>query len=284
MDLTDAKPGDLIAFQIEAGEGFISPNEGKWGVLKVLCRNEAGEAVISVLQGVHAVRPVPADVRGVPVLVERRFGKLKGPLIFEVDGDWSRPLPSALTIGCETGFRDEENAALSGLKDGSGRRRTGGLGLASTTLDHEDRALHDRAAWLAEVEALRQKVFERAASVAKRQKERLESLTLAQLRSEPLLPDWDDRLEFLPSEFVKATRNHTQVLLSDLADLGAKPRRPAVRKLLRGFIEGLNALDKDARRVIETEEREELWQLIEDICWATRQQPLLEELDAWREW
>lgn len=284
MDLRTAKPGELVAFQIACSDGFTSSNVGKWGVLKVLGHDGAGHAIVSVLEGLYVACPTVEDVAEAPLLFEERFEPKDTPTILEIDPGFDGHLPSATGIGRQDGFRPEETEYLSGVQTGGGRRRLVGVHFPAFVLDHENRAKHDREAWLAEIEAMREQAAARAAAIEKRQKERLNGLTLAHLQAEILLSDWDERAEFLPAAFVEDVRMHAQCLLADLAALGEKPRRPTCRNLLRRFVEQLNTLDTQAGHVIETDEREELWQLVEEICWAIKQRPLLEEVDAWRDW
>jgi len=285
MDLTALNPGDLIAFQIAPREGARSSNSGKWGVVKVLFCGADNTPVVSLLEGIFDVCPSPSQVSGAQVLQETRFGadEVSGmglPMIFAVIKDFYYPTPHIVGIGQALEFQKIEDEAQSALAAGGYARRCAGLGEASLALDDEHRAKHDAIAWWADVEAARV----RAKDADKRQAARLKGLTLEKLQARVALADWDDRGEFLPQEFVLVLRKRVRALLADLDALGDKPRRPKARKLLREFVEDVNGLDEGAGGVIETDEREELWQLIEEICWAIKQKPLLDEVDEWRAW
>lgn len=69
-----------------------------------------------------------------------------------------------------------------------------------------------------------------------------------------------------------------------LRDLGPKPRRPQVRVILKQTIQWFNDADAQAGGVIETEEREDIWVVLEEMAHVARQSVLMDEIDQWREW
>jgi len=57
-----------------------------------------------------------------------------------------------------------------------------------------------------------------------------------------------------------------------------------VRKLLRECVEWFNKADEQAGGVIETEEREDICVVLEEMAYAARQESLVDEINNWRTW
>jgi hypothetical protein len=57
-----------------------------------------------------------------------------------------------------------------------------------------------------------------------------------------------------------------------------------VRAILRKCVEWFNEADKIAGGVIETEEREDICAILEEMAFVARQKSLVEEVDSWRDW
>jgi len=66
--------------------------------------------------------------------------------------------------------------------------------------------------------------------------------------------------------------------------LGLKPRRPQVRAILKSCVEWFNAKDLEFGNVIETEEREDICAVLEELAFVARQGALVSEIDDWRDW
>lgn len=69
-----------------------------------------------------------------------------------------------------------------------------------------------------------------------------------------------------------------------LSALGPRPRKGAVRTVLRTCVEWFNEADERAGGFIETEEREEIFMALEEIAVVARQKGLVYEIDIWRNW
>ena len=69
-----------------------------------------------------------------------------------------------------------------------------------------------------------------------------------------------------------------------LQELGPKPKKTNVRKVLRTLVEWFNRADEEAGGVIETEEREDICAALEEIAFVARQESLANEIDEWRTW
>jgi hypothetical protein len=54
--------------------------------------------------------------------------------------------------------------------------------------------------------------------------------------------------------------------------------------VLRACVEWFNAKDREYGGVIETEEREDISALLEEIAFVARQRSLADEIESWRTW
>lgn len=67
------------------------------------------------------------------------------------------------------------------------------------------------------------------------------------------------------------------------AALGPKPRKAAARAELKKLVTWFNKADADAGWVIETEEREDVFRVVEEIAFVARHRGLVMEANDWRE-
>lgn len=193
-------------------------------------------------------------------------------------------LKSAVVIGNEYIPRLAEVKAFAKLKMTGSVGRWGAISAIVTALDHEDRALHDREKWLLEDLAHLEQQNEKAAIEQQRVVERLSRIKLDMLRKERLFPEWDKRSDPVFQKFATRVRSEADHLLESCSKLGLRPKRPEVRRLLLQFIDWLNDFDECSENMIETDERDDLMQFLEEVCWAIEQKALLEELDEHRHW
>lgn len=57
-----------------------------------------------------------------------------------------------------------------------------------------------------------------------------------------------------------------------------------MRAVLKRCVEWFNEADEEFDGVIETEEREDIFGVLEEIAYVARQKSLVEEIDHWRNW
>ena len=88
----------------------------------------------------------------------------------------------------------------------------------------------------------------------------------------------------LPEEFIREARNVVHDTCRALRALGSKPRKPDVRRLLRECVEWFNNADQQAGGVIETEEREDICAVLEEMAYVARQKSFADEIEDWRDW
>lgn len=290
MTVDFVEVGDLIAFQIGEIEGFSAPNRDLWGVLKVLHLGAESSLSVSVLDALFKSCPTPLQTRFLKVLLPKRFKNMCSgsrslkPLIFTTPIDGKIDLKSAKIIGREFFLRSAEQKALQEIGPRGNANIISNIDDAAISLDHEDRAVHDAVRWSKEIEEYSARQEETRRKIEERQRTRLKGISLDILRNEILFENWDARVRIVPQKFTTFVRNISQTLLKDLASLGPKPRRPVARKLLESYTNSLNKIDGKFGYYIETEEREDLMQFLEDVCWAIKQKPLVVEIENWRNW
>ena len=139
---------------------------------------------------------------------------------------------------------------------------------------------HDRAAVLREdarEKAARDKIDAQAAFDRKRH---LSRVTLSEIAERSLFPSWTD---YTPK---RDTRDLEKIIKNFIRNL-SKPAKPLERKFvadqLKVVVQKINELDSE-RQFIETVEREDLFDLFEEILHAGKHPDLLDIVDETRDW
>jgi hypothetical protein len=139
---------------------------------------------------------------------------------------------------------------------------------------------HDREALLREDEqekAAKEKEYAKAAST---REDYLSKVTLPQLLSKKLFPTWNGYQK--PND-TKAVEQIVKSFLQTLADIRGPLTRDLVTQELKSCIEKLNTFDQK-RHMIETVEREDLFDVFEEILHAAKQPDLLAVVEDVRDW
>ena len=139
---------------------------------------------------------------------------------------------------------------------------------------------HDREALLRadkQEKAAKEKQYAKAAAA---REDYLAKITLPQLLSKRLFPNWN---RYQKPNDTKAVEQTVKSFIQTLAET----RRPLTRKFvaqeLKGCIEKMNTLDQE-RNMIETVEREDLFDIFEEILHAVKQPDLLTVVEDTRDW
>ncbi|MEC8579249.1 MAG: hypothetical protein VXZ18_00745 [Pseudomonadota bacterium] len=292
MNERDLRVGDLIAFQIGENPDFSAPNKDSWGVVKILDLGDQKDwsFSLSVKSGLWTKKPTKWQAFRTRLLVEKRVKKLGTSglkpevLIFTMPVDFAMNLQEAEVIGREFWLTCSERKALRKIRRDGFFYTIAAIDLAPLSIDHEHRAKFDEERWKSESKAYSEKQQSIRRERKQREQQRLKKVTISALIEETQFEDWGNRTQIVPPEFTLGVRKRSRKLLSDLEALGAKPRRKDVRALLKAYISWLNEFDGSFGYSIETGEREDLIVFVEELCWATKQKPLVAEADAWREW
>ena len=143
---------------------------------------------------------------------------------------------------------------------------------------------NDREVFVKEYELKNAKTNARRAAQEERDRNRLSKLTWEQLLSETPFQRWSPSPPFPPEEFANAARGVIRDACIALQALGPKPRRAEVRAILKHTVEWFNNADEKAGGVIETEEREDICAVLEEMAHVACQKALVDAIDEWREW
>lgn len=284
MNTLPHPPGTLLTFPTVSFSRVAPRPTGRWGTILVL-RHEDSQvygrgSIVSILDRVTTTRPQVADVDGAGVM----------SLAPRLDMDGMRALTFMLLL--EEADRQEWPALhvvgerpLTATEAG---RAWNGMVPATALSFHVEmswRAVHDPAGLERDLEEIRREGAEREAEIERRQRERLRGITLEQLLGETLLPEWEERAEYIPADFLEALRVRAREMLLALQSLGPKPRRPLVRAEMKAFVDWVNIANNASDAYpVETMEREELHAFLEEVAWAAKQRPLVDEIEDWRDW
>lgn len=117
-----------------------------------------------------------------------------------------------------------------------------------------------------------------------RYRQRLKGLTWEQLLSETPFKNWENSPPYPDAEFTARARAKIHETCEALRNLGPKPKKVAVRAVLKACVEWFNQADDQAGGPIETEEREDICEVLEEMAFVARQKTLVNEIDDWRTW
>src|ERR1700730_14229383 len=106
----------------------------------------------------------------------------------------------------------------------------------------------------------------RRAAEHERRNERLKTLTWETLLSEQLFSRWNEHPPFPPTAFVAAARERVLSAIRELRALGQRPKKGQVRAALKALVEWFNEKDAEFGEVIETEEREDIYRVLEELA------------------
>ena len=281
--LTEA--GQVYSFQTRPYTEFSPTATGRFAAIKILGINE-NYVGVAVLDGIWSNPPTFTEVRTTSIINEHRFDHMGRPAVFGVMCDWWKPmsdLDEFRFMGTQPVSRTERSFfdAIVGRAPGS---RTSGLFYADHAAEGEWRWSNDWEAVVIEVEKRNTKYAAERAAKEDRYRTRLSKLTWEQLQSETPFERWSTSPPYPPEEFCNAARAVIRRACDALKELGPKPRRSDVRVVLKKTVIWFNEADEKAGGVIETEEREDICAVLEEIAYVARQRVLVNEIDEWREW
>jgi C4-dicarboxylate-specific signal transduction histidine kinase len=124
----------------------------------------------------------------------------------------------------------------------------------------------------------------RLAAERERYNKRLKTLTWEQLLNEQRFSRWNVHPPFPPPAFVAAARDRIHSTILELQALGPKPTKAQVRAKLKACVEWFNVKDVEFGQVIETEEREDICEVLGELAFVARHRSLVNEIDDWRTW
>jgi hypothetical protein len=277
--------GHIYAFRTRPFCTFSPQETGRYAAIKVLGVSDL-LVVVAILDGIWQSRPSLAQAERAGLLTEHRFahtGRLAVFGAYRKTWDIAEAFtePRFLGHGRLTG---EERARAASILRGDLGTSTAWLTFANHAPEGEWRWTHDREALLEEVTLRDAKSAREQAEKEARYNERLKGLTLETLLGETPFARWSPSPPFPPEDFTKDARAAIHAACRDIQALGDKPRKADVRKVLKRTMEWFNAADEAAGNVIETEEREDIMAVLEEIAHAAKHKALVPEIDDWRDW
>jgi hypothetical protein len=270
--------GSIYSFRTAPIWEFSPPITGRYAALKVLGRKE-DHIVIAVLSSIWRSPPSLDDVRACDILRQHRFFHTGRLAVFGVNAEWwtTTDLDEMKPLGTLP-LSAEELHLVSTISVFSTMRN------ANSDAEGEWRWANDRDALVVEEQRVRSQEAARRAAREERYRNRLRSLTWDQLLNETPFERWSPSPPFPPEAFTRAAREAVHNTCRAIRALGDKPRKPDVRRLLRECVEWFNTADAQAGHVIETEEREDICAVLEEMAYVARQKSLADEIDNWRAW
>lgn len=292
------KAGEIYSFKTSPYYKYGTQDTKRYACLKILAPENTTvqpyDSLVDyvVLESVFSAPPKLDEVRGLGALIQKRFmfGQLtafqrmsKNPpknfATCSARSDWEPDLLEFVLVGFLP-LTDEEKEL--------GKKNTSysAWNFASVNAEGEWRWQHDKEKLLTE-HALHKQEIERRKQVEKERFEnRLSKLTWDKLLAEDWFERWKESPPFPPQPFKDELRQRIHLSISELQSLGEKYPRAKVRRILNSLVNDITALDKKFDFVIETEEREDIYNVFDDITFLTKQRVLMEEIPDWHhlEW
>lgn len=283
---SDALPtaGSIFSFRTSPFSDFAPPETGRYAAFKILAADDS-IIVLAVLDGIWDAPPTLGQTDRLPILCEHRFACTGRPAVFGVQAAWWVPA-NLLDLRLVGSVRvDGEEAKLA---DVITNHRVGArhatLHAASYCAEGEWRWAHDREAVAEENEKRDAHNAAVRAAQDDRYRNRLSKLTWDQLLLETPFERWSPSPPFPPVEFTKAARKAIHDACQSLKAMGPKRRKAEVRAVLKACVIWFNDADEKAGGVIETEEREDICAVLEEMAFVARQKSLVDEIEQWRSW
>ncbi|KAB7615407.1 hypothetical protein F9L33_01175 [Amylibacter sp. SFDW26] len=290
----DFKNGDIYSFKTSPINKFSDNDTGRYACLKVLtpviCLGTAKPDLIGfvVLDKIFNHNPTLSDIQDAKPLVRKSFGNSqktafermskKEPkpkyAVHSTDKAWECTLLDFSYLGNISTTAEEENMR----KD---LRSFGAWQLATTDAEVEWRWNNDKDVLLHEYDLLRAERVRKEALEKERYETRLKHLTWEKAQNFTYFKRWTKSPPFPPPAFTIELSTIIKSTMIDIQTLGDKPSRPKVRKHLKRMITEITSLDSQYNGVIETEEREDIYEAIYDITHLSKQTVLIDEVSGW---
>ena len=281
----EPKPGQIYSFRTTPFSEFAPPTTGRYAAFKIIGADEKN-VVIAVLDGIWPVAPTPNDVRATSIIEEHRFAHTGRLATFGTNREWWNPeevLEELRYVGFQALSSSERSYAnaIARFEPGTSFAT---IRHANYAAEGEWRWLNDRDAFVKEAEQKEAKNEAERKAKEERYRTRLSKLTWEQLLAETPFARWTPSPPFPPENFTKAARTVIREACLSLRALGPKPRKADVRAILKKTVQWFNEEDVKGGGPIETEEREDIFAVLEEMAHVAGQKALVEEIDEWREW
>lgn len=277
--------GQVYSFKTRPYTEFSPSATGRFAAIKILGIND-NYVFIAILDGIWSNPPTFTEFQTASIINEHRFDHTGRPAVFGVIREWWKPvsdLDEFKFVGTQPVSRVERLYFDAFVSHAPGSCTSTLFG-ANHAAEGEWRWSNDRENLVIEVEKRNAKNETERAAKEERYRTRLSKLTWQKLQSETPFERWGPSPPFPPEEFTNAARAVIRGACDALEELGPKPRRADVRAVLKKTVIWFNEADDKAGGVIETEEREDICAVLEEMAHVARQKAIVDEIDEWREW
>jgi len=267
--------GDIYSFRTTCVPRSLRSETNRFAALKVI--GVAGSRVcFVVLEGIFDRHPTLTAVQRLPWLRNTRFVSAGDPACCWTITDEFRP--RNIRLAGNVGVTDDERA----LAENCRARST--LNAAATFAEAEWRWRNDHEAFVRDMEADRRAEDVLREERVRARKERLKNLTWEGFAEQDLFHSWTSHPPFPPLEFTNLARERIRDVAKQLQSIGSNVTRAQVRDIVRNCVEWFNRKNLEFGEVIETEEREDLIQILEDLAAVAGHPSVASEVDRWRRW
>jgi hypothetical protein len=244
--------------------------DGRYGAVTVLDRKtESGYCVVFVAPsswiGFTPDRPTDSELRNLLILNHHSWQKVPA-------GVWVfTPPPDSFTPVGQTSVTEQSHFRVG--------QRYATWESCSLQILLQWRWDHDREALLTEEADQAMRDAEEMRKKAQRRDEMLRTITLDSLAVRKWFDHWDEDLDgpyIIPSRAILATT-------TDALSTSPKITKSLARKHLKAAVIAFNKLEKSLP-FIETTHREDIYEALELMMFASRQPDLTDEIDDWRDW
>ena len=281
----EPKSGQIYSFRTTPYSEVAPPTTRRIAAFKIL-RADEKYVVVAVLDGIWSAAPTPKEVQAASILEEHRFAHTGRLATFGTGREWWNPdesLEELRFVGSQALSSVEQSYANAIVRFEVGTRFAT-IHHVNYAAEGEWRWANDRDAFIKEAERNKAKNEAERKAQEERYRTRLSKLTWEQLLAETPFERWSPSPPFPPEDFTKAARAVIRDACLSLRALGPKPSKADVRAILKKAVQWFNEEDEKAGGPIETEEREDICAILEEMAHVARQKALVEEIDEWREW
>ena len=289
------KAGEIYSFKTSPFYKFGEQDTGRYACLKILdpetTIDQPKDTLVTyvVLDGIYEASHQLSEIGEMNPLVRKRFmfGQLtpfqkmsknppKNVATNSARSDWEPDLLEFSLVGTLP-ISDEEQ--LLGKKNAS----YSAWRFASSDAEGEWRWEHDKERLLIEHELQKQENERRKQLEKERFENRLSNLTWEKLAEENLFERWIESPPFPPKPFRDVLTELIRTTIGDLRGMGKTCPRAKVRKRLKSLVDDITALDQEFDFVIETEEREDIYNVFDDLTFLSNQRVLMAEIPDWHD-
>ncbi|SHI64417.1 hypothetical protein SAMN05421803_101815 [Nocardiopsis flavescens] len=276
-----ADPGSVLSFRTVPLYPVSPENTGRYAAAVVIGRT-ARVVVLVPLAEVWTEPPSLAAAAAAAAITRGKGGRGGTAVVVTIVKGENARLPELTLLGRREVTDVEARLAHPSLTGEAWQIVHGTAKGLSDEIEERWRWRHELRQMRSEQQLEQERRHRESAERERRLRTRLRTLTFAQLLEEPLLQDWEPSPPFPPASFRDAIVEHIRDTERELAALGPKPRRPLVRTALAALAGRIHATEAAAGEwFIETEEREGLSTVFEDLAYAAMQPALVEEIVDW---